>query len=327
MTQKRRLLAVGSAALSLLASALVLTAGSAPARAVGDVHYKVNTIEVFSLPPDQTSVGCHDFSGGDPSKAILCPLWQALKQANSLPEPTPVKITVDWAALEKAKPGGPWHIWLPAVENVVAAPMCESGCDDAGDGTGAFYMITKDHLTLDLGGSGVQDGLGILAEDGALELSTIWIGSSNVTVRNVPGLYSMKSAIVIAGSASDVIIENGSTDQSGTDAYHSYDYAKNHTERFVSIMGKAQDVTIRNWQVGQLENHDESHYGGVVFDEASEAKNITIDNVVFQGSPGRSSCSGTGLGCESNPILGRRTRRAQRERGDVARGHDHGLDH
>jgi hypothetical protein len=267
------LIAVASA----LASLLGVWVDQRPAAAEASAHsYVVNTLAF-----NDATATC-DGAG-------VCTLKKALELANALPADDTAAISVD-PNIAIPNANAP-YIDVSSVAST--GWMCPSSCVGVeGDGSGAVFKISHSGVTIDLGGI---IGVGQKAE--APNAATIWIGSgaSNVTLRNFNGLWSSETAIVL-NNASGVLIENGSTLQTAADQYHNYNFNAWWTERFLGFAGPASDVTLRNWNLGNLY----PALGMIAVTGSGSVSGLVLDNLDVKLGYHGTCATATPAGCQAN---------------------------
>jgi hypothetical protein len=265
-----------------------------------------------------------------------CTLRQALVQANAAGGDGAVLVTVDTEWAEGADASGkpnvdPKQPWIRASsgdsEGTITG-MCldcalynstnanrmsiygaavwnrtAGWVNVAGDYHGYFY-VSRHSVTIDLKGK-----IGIAPTGDNAYFAALVIAANNVTVRNVNGLYSAETAVVVKSGVSGFTLANGITDQAhapyvkgsdgnlvGTAFLNTW-----FTERFLMVQGAVINLTLANWQIGGIYGGYDRNYGGVVFYEP-DVKTIRFNGVSWNSSVTGLCLGDSGTGCAANGI-------------------------
>ena len=230
-----------------------------------------------------------------------CSLGAALVLANSLASSQTVTVTL---ATGFAAGGG--DIQIPSSPNSVGGGMMDP--DWGGNSlanSGAYYVVSAP-MTIDL-----KNKLGIVAS-GDQKYTTLAITGSGVNLLNASNIQSGMSAIVVANTARDVLIDGGQTLPSNGFWTH----------QFLVIQNGARNVTFRNYTVGNLSNSSDYNSSGIVSTGLTCASaavcfapgpgsvsllatNILVDNVTFTSTrTGNNACNATdSTGCVNNSFV------------------------
>jgi hypothetical protein len=215
-----------------------------------------------------------------------CALRAAIEQANAMAgDPsTDVVITV-----ADSLPAGSTINGSYLVTSSTSPGMLTQAPTGASGDTGAWYHI-KASMTIDL-----RYRLGTYTSSTTNTGTVFYIDAENVTVTNIPNTRFNESLFVIGAAAKNVIIDGFDLVQTGSNA----------GERFATIIGGAQNVTIRNGRVGHLDTGG----GGAIAlrqypsDTSRAVTGLRVANVEFDDRSSGSGCSSSSAAnCHSQAI-------------------------
>ena len=214
-----------------------------------------------------TCVPGDDSYNASTASANTCSLGAALTYANN----TANGIAMVTLATDFAAAGG--GTITPV--NTASMFMSTAAVNSLASANNALYMITA-ALTVDL-----QNKLGI-GTIGALTFTTIYINADGASLLNASNILSARTSIVVSSTSRNITIDGGTTLPSNNTL----------TQQFLEIQNGAQNVTFRNYTVGNLNTGNQrdcvaavcfapKSSTSTVAAQENAAQNILIDNVTF----------------------------------------------